>query len=345
MGARIESEKGFVDHFIDLSVDPQSFLAKIDQLVDWRPFEKYLAKELKRGPAAAGQPPYPDLVMFKALLLQFLYGLSDEALSHAMRDRISFIHFIGLPFDSSKPDSSTIGRFRQRLEERGRYRHLLDLFNQQIQQNGLLVKRGAAVDATLIASSRRPRKVIDVKAAPEDRREDEAPVEAEAVEVRYSDDADAKWTVKRGELVYGYKVHGAVDLEHGFILGGHATGANAADCTELPQVVKESGLPQGTEIQGDKGYAGEPNRRFLAQGGFRDGLMRKAWRNKPLAEADKLWNAAISRTRWIIERAFGLLKQVQGFKRSRYRGLVKVEMEFHLHALVHNLKKAILLSS
>jgi len=344
MGARIESEKGFVDHFIDLSIDPQSFLAKIDQLMDWRPFEKYLAKELKRGPAAAGQPPYPDLVMFKALLLQFLYNLSDEALSHALSDRISFIHFIGLPFDSSKPDSSTIGRFRQRLEERGRYRHLLDIFNQQIEKNGLLVKRGVAVDATLVASNRRPRKVIDVEAAPEDRRENEVPVEDD-VKVSYSDDVDAKWTIKGGQLLYGYKLHGATDLEHGFIIGGHVTGANVSDSTELMQVVEECRLTKGAEVQGDKGYAGEPNRRLLEAGGYQDGLMRKAWRNKPLTYDEKMWNAAISKTRWVIERAFGLLKKVQGFTRSRYRGRIKVEMEFHFHALVHNMKKAINLSS
>ena len=344
MGARIESEKGFVDHFIDLSIDPQSFLSKVDQLVDWQPFNKYLARELKRGPAAAGQPPYPDLVMFKAMLLQFLYGLSDEALSHALRDRISFVHFIGLPFDSSQPDSSTIGRFRQRLEEKGHYRHLLDLFNQQIENNGLLVKRGAAVDATLITSSRRPRKVIDIEAAPEDRREDEAPVE-DTVNVSYSDDAEATWTVKRGQLVYGYKVHGAADLEHGFILGGHVTGANVSDSTELGQVVEECRLPKGAEVQGDKGYAGEPNRRVLQAGEYQESLMRKAYRNKPLTEAEKIHHAVISKTRWVIERAFGLLKKVQGFTRSRYRGRGKVEMEFHLHALVHNLKKAINLSS
>ena len=341
MGARIESEKGFVDHFIDLSIDPQSFLAKVNQLVDWRPFEKYLAKELKRGPAAAGQPPYPDLVMFKALLLQFLHGLSDEALSHALRDRMSFMRFVDLPFDGSKPDSSTIGRFRQRLEEKGRYRHLLNLFNEQIQAHGLLVKCGAAVDATLITSSRRPRKVIDIEAAPKDRQEDETPSEPAKNTVSYSDDTEAKWTVKGGRLVYGYKVHGATDLGRGFILGGHVTGANVADCIELPQVVRESHLPPGAEVQADKGYAGEPNRRFLKAASLRDGIMRKAFRNKPLTEAEKPWNAGISRTRWLVERAFGLLKQAQGFKRSRYRGLVKVELEFHFHALVHNLKKAV----
>ena len=85
----------------------------------------------------------------------------------------------------------------------------------------------------------------------------------------------------------------------------------------------ECELPKRAEVQGDKGYAGEPNRRLLEKGGYKESLMRKANRNKPLEESDQIRNATNSQTRWIIERAFGLLKNVQGFARSRYRGLVK----------------------
>ena len=138
MCVRIETKKGFVDHFIDCNIDPASFLAKIESLVDWTSFDKYLKKNVKRGPAAAGQPAYPDLVMFKVLLLQYWYRLSDSEASKALRDRISFTHFIGLPFDSSKPDGSTICRFRNRLLEKGHYRHLLELFNKQLEKNGLM---------------------------------------------------------------------------------------------------------------------------------------------------------------------------------------------------------------
>jgi len=87
------------------------FLAKLDALIDWRPFEKYLSKNLKRRPSAAGQPPYPTLVMFKILILQFLYNLFDEGVSATIGDRISFIHFVGLPFNISKPDGTAIGPF------------------------------------------------------------------------------------------------------------------------------------------------------------------------------------------------------------------------------------------
>ena len=79
---------------------------------------RYLKKNIKRDPAA-GQPPYPDLVMFKALMLQSLYNLPDEAAPFAMRDRISFLQFIGLPFESAKPNGSAICRFRNSLLENG----------------------------------------------------------------------------------------------------------------------------------------------------------------------------------------------------------------------------------
>ena len=342
MGARIETKKGFVDHYIDCSIDPSSFLSKIEALVDWKPFENYLKKNIKRGPAAAGQPPYPELVMFKILLLQYWYGLSDDEASHAVGDRISFIHFAGLPFDSSKPDGSTICRFRNRLLEKEHYRHLLELFNKRLEKNGLLVKRGAVVDATLVESSRRPRKVMDIEGKSEG---DEELPEPSEMKVSYSDDVDASWTVKRGRPFYGYKLHVAVDEEHGFILGGHVTGANVSDTTEMARVLEESGLPVGAKVICDKGYAGEPNRKYLSEMGYQDGIMNKAYRNKPLSENDKKRNAALSKIRWIVERSFGTLKKVQNFVRVRYLGRAKVNLELHFHALAHNMKKAIYLSA
>ena len=351
MGARIEGEKGFVDHFIECSIDSQSFLVKLETLIDWRPFEKYFSRHLKSGPAAAGQPPYPTLAMFKILLLQFLYNLSDDGASAAIGDRISFIHFVGLPFNSSKPDGTTIGRFRNKLLAKGRYDHLLNLFNQQLEANGLLVKRGVAVDATLIASARRPRKVIDIETAPHDRREDESAVEAshsqedQTIKVSYSDDVDATWTVKGGKALYGYKAHAATDTEHGFVLGGHVTGANVADTTELSRVVDECAIPEGAKVDADKGYDSAANREMLSGKTLTDGIMRKARRGKPLSEEEKSRNLNISKTRWIVERSFGTIKKAQGYVRSRYLGRAKVEMEFLLHALVHNMKKAINLSA
>jgi IS5 family transposase len=345
MGARIETEKGFVDHYIDCSINPGSFLSQIEALMDWKPFENYLKKNIQRGPAAAGQPPYPDLVMLKILLLQFWYGLSDEGASQASRDWISAIHFIGLPFDSSKPDGSTICRFRNRLLEKGHYEHLLQLCNKQLEKKGILVKRGAVVDATLVESSRHPRKTIEGGPAVEGEAVTGEPQEPWPVKVSYSDDVDASWTVKNGDPVYGYKVHAAVDEEHGFILGGHVTGANVSDTTEMPRVLGVIELAEGASVSADKGYAGEPNRLYLEANKYQDKIMRKAYRNRPLLEEDKNRNKAISKIRWIVERSFGTLKKVQRFVRARYLGRAKVEMEFHFQALAHNMRKAVNLTA
>lgn len=348
MGAKITTEKGFVDHFIENSIDQDSFLTKVDRLIDWKPFEKHMTKYLKRGPAAAGQPAYPDLAMLKIVLLQFLYNLSDEAASFAVTDRISFLHFVGLPFDSNKPDASTICRFRNSLLKKNIYRHLLELFNKQIETKGLLVKTGIAVDATLIASCRHPRKVIDIESAPKDRQEHEKttdnpeqPTKQSSAKVSYSDDTDATWTIKGGKPSYGFKAHAAADLRHGFILGGHVTGANVADTSELAQVVDEINAPKDAIIATDKGYTSQKNSDMLKQRNLRDGIMKKAQKNKPLNIFQKYINSMISKHRWKIERSFGTLKKVQGASRARYLGKLKVELEFHLQALAHNVRKAV----
>jgi IS5 family transposase len=95
----------------------------------------------------------------------------------------------------------------------------------------------------------------------------------------------------------------------------------------------------------DKGYAGEPNRRYLLEKGYQDGIMSKAYRNRPLSEKDKKRNAGLSKIRWIVERSFGTLKKVQGFMRARYLGRAKIELELYFQALAHNMRKAINLSA
>ena len=95
--------------------------------------------------------------MFKILLTQRWYGLSDAGMSEALRDRLSFLRFSGLSFHSATPDASTICRFRQTLAHKDLYCRLLKGINRQLDAHGLIIKTGAAVDASLVASSRRPR--------------------------------------------------------------------------------------------------------------------------------------------------------------------------------------------
>jgi IS5 family transposase len=110
--------------------------------------------------------------MFKLLLIRKWHNLSDPGLEEALYDRSSFISFSGFSLISSLPDCSTICRFRNNLLELSLYEKLMEEINSQIESKGLMVKRGAVVDATIIESSRRPRKVTEIM--PEDRSEEKS---------------------------------------------------------------------------------------------------------------------------------------------------------------------------
>lgn len=353
----IATEISFADMMIPTSSKP-SFLQKIDKIIDWMPMEKSIVRHCGTRVAADGRPGYPALVMFKILLLQKWYGLSDPAMEEALCDRISFIRFAGLSVVSDKPDETTICRFRNKLNQKGFCGRLLKRVNRQLARKGLLVKGGAIVDATLVESSRRPRKTVE--SIPEDRREEEesssnssssgsssssSSSSSSGCTVSYSGDADARWLKKGKKAYYGYKIHAATDIRDGFVLGGHATGANRADTKEFQNVLDRLDLPAGSPVAADKGYPSAENRRYLRERGLLDCILFKAARGKPLTVAQKQANKMIGRVRFKIERTFGTLKRTYRFRRARYLGRAKTEAEFHLHAMAFNIKKAALMVS
>jgi len=327
---------GFADYFIEQRKHSNTFLDKIDQFIDFREIEKLLKKNYKRRASADGRPAYPPLPMFKLLLLQRWYGLSDPGLEEALMDRISFIRFSGFSLTSSLPDHSTICRFRNALLELGLYEKLFEEIMRQLESKGLWVResRGAIVDATIVESSRRPRKVMEI--LPEDRKEENTTPPP----ITYSNDADATWIKKGKRPYYGYKAHVSVDAKDGYVIGGHVTPANTADTTELEKLINESRLPEGSMVLADKGYASEKNRTVLAHKKLKDGIMYKTARNKPLSIARRIINRLISSVRYKVEQSIGTLKRGYHFSRMRYTGLKKGNMEFLLNAMAFNLKKA-----
>jgi len=326
---------GFADYLIEQRKHSNAFLDKMDQFIDWNHIGKLLKKKYKKTMSADGRPAYPPLPMFKLLLLQRWYGLSDPGLEEALNDRISFIRFSGFSLASSLPDYSTICRFRNSLLELGLYGKLFEEILRQLEGRGLLVQEGAIVDATVIESSRRPRKAVEI--IPEDRKEKETvapPV------VSYSNDVDATWIKKGKKPYYGYKAHISVDAKDGYVLGGHVTPANVADTTQLEKLVDELDLPEGSMLFADKGYASENNRAILTRKKLGNGIIDKAVRNKPLTSIQIIINKLISSIRYKVERSIGTLKRGYRFFRMRYLGLRKGNMEFLLNSIAFNLKKA-----
>ena len=318
-------------------------LDEIDHFMDWKPFEKILKKLVVRNANAVGNPAYPALIMFKCLLLQRLYNLSDEALEESLIDRISFLRFVGLGMEDDIPDATTICRFRNSLLEKKVGEKLFKEFIAQLQRQGLSISKGIAVDASVIQSARHPRKVFEN--IPEDR--DEPDLHTSSTEMQeiktvkvFSDDAEAAWIVKAGLASYGYKLNMASDVETGIILGGHMTPANHSDMNELPKILEEIPIPKGTRCFADKGYTSAANRTAVEEAGMKDGIMNKAVRGRKLTYWEQLRNRLISSFRSGIERIFGNLKRNFRFQRSRYVGRMKVEQEFFFVAFAANLIRA-----
>jgi len=284
------------------------FLKVIDQKIDWKPIEKELNKLY---PSKRGRPSYPPLMMFKALLLENWYNLSDPALEEAIRDRISFQWFLGLSFTDDIPDETTICRFRGLLADRGLNDKLFRLVNKQLDSMGLILKRGSLIDATLVEANRRP-----------------------------GGDPDADWT-KRGKKVhYGYKVHMTVDQGSEIIRNVDLTPASVHDSNKFVEMI----CGDEGAVFADKAYDKDGRKAVLREYGIYCGIMNKGRRNRKLSRRQKRLNKAFSKVRSAVERPFGVLKRSYGWSRVRYVGLVKNRAHIFMASICFNLKKMVVLS-
>ena len=194
------------------------FLQAVDLVLDWDAINAIFNKRSSISPYGASA--YSKILLFKIILLQTWYNLTDPIVEEQINDRISFIKFLKISLDSQTPDHSTISRFRTFLVKENLFNELFQEVNRQLIHNNLIVKNGAIVDATVITSSRRPRKIIQGEVT-EDRKEDAVDSQESKETTRetkegipvvtFSNDTDAKWLKKRGKFIYGYKAHNLVN--------------------------------------------------------------------------------------------------------------------------------------
>lgn len=129
----------------DLVRGTPNYLSKLDEMLEWSDIEAALSGIYG---SSTSRPSYALLTLFKALLLQQWYVLSDPGLEVALSDRISFRRFCGLSLTDPVPDHSTIIRFRSRLGNR--YESLLEAVNAQLKHHGLIIKQGTMIDAAFV---------------------------------------------------------------------------------------------------------------------------------------------------------------------------------------------------
>lgn len=297
-------------------------LDRIAALLNWRPLAYRLEKHCRK---LDGRPPFPPLVMFRALLLAQWYGLSDRDLEEALCDRLSFRRFVGLGMEQPTPDHSTLCRFRERLNETGLTGKLLGLVNAQLEAKGLMLKRGTLIDATIVESAA-------AKPALGSDRGD--PV-----------DPDAAFLKREGKAgsSYGYKAHVAVDQGSLLVRSAKLTPANVAETMVADELIIAN--KDGGAIYADKAYDTHRRRELLADLGLADGIMHRPNKHHCLTIRQRQRNAALSKIRCRVETVFAVLKRIYGFRRTRYLGLIRNQLQLTLLAICFNLRRMLVLTS
>ena len=301
-------------------------LERIAELVDWKEI-KGLLSGLRSG--VMGPPGYPALALFKALLLQQFYALSDPQLEEALADRLSFRRFLGLSLTDDVPDHSTIWRFREQLAKSGLAERAFALITGQIERSGFVLKRGTLIDASLV------RAAVNAPAPPTTPPPPDADGRPASKLVKSPHDPDAAWTKKEGKYFFGYKAHVAMDQGSRIIRRASFTPANLNDTLEADRLICGD---EGT-VYADKGYDSNAHRARLRALGIRDGIARRSTRWHPTRPSVVRRNVLISRARAPIEPLFALLKNVHRFARARYRGLVRNAGAFYLTIAAMNLRR------
>lgn len=309
-----------------------SRLDRLSSLVKWYRFEKVLAR-LRRteGP---GRPAYPALLMFKALLLQSLYGLSDSELEEALADRLSFRRFVGLALDEAVPDHTTLNRFRNLLVEEGMLEKLFAELDRQLDQAGLILRRGTMLDATVIetAAARPPGGMAGGSA------------NGSKDETTSPSDPDAGFTRRSGRpgFSYGYKAHVGVDQGSGLIRRVRTTAANVNDTVEADWLI----CGDEDAVLADAAYHTKARELELKDRGIKPRLMRRPNKHHPKLPARlKRFNRLIAKQRFAVETTFATWKNRMGLSVIRYRGLAKAAGQVLLGAIAFNMRRWVTLAT
>ena len=303
--------------FVDLSLSGRAGVPALDRvssLVDWAGLEVSLRGLRDDGPGRAG---YRPLLLFKALLLQAWYGLSDAELEFRLGDSLAFGRFVGLSLEDDVPDHTTLCRFRNRLVAARLLERLFDELDRQLEGAGLMLKQGTMLDATL----------IETQAAAK-------PPRGELSKV----DPDARLTARKGKpgTTFGYKAHVGVDQGSGLIRSVITTPANVNDTVPADDLIR------GDEkaVWADAAYHTHAREAALKARGVKARLARRPHKTHPeLTPRLKRYNRLIARRRSAVETTFATWKRRMGLTAIRYIGLAKASAQVRLVAMAFNLKR------
>ena len=278
------------------------------------------------------------MLVFKALVVQALYNLSDEQTEYQLRDRLSFMRFLGLGLEDAVPDATTLWLYREALARAGAVEELFAAFDGHLRDHGFLAMGGQIVDATIVAAprqrnSRSDNAIIKSGEVPE-------AWEAQPAKLRQKD-VDARWTMKHGRTYFGYKNHIAMDRRHKLVRRYRVTDAARHDSGELGAVLDPDNTC--TKVWADSATRSAAIEAELAERGFVSCIHRRASRNHPLSARAQQANATRSRVRARVEHVFGHQATAMGGKLVRTIGLVRAAMKIGMQNLTYNMSRFVTL--
>ena len=330
-------------------------LERVATLVDFELFRSTLeAAAPRRDRSRGGRPPFDHVLMFKVLILQAMHSLSDERAEFLIKDRLSFMRFLGLRLSDPVPDANTIWTFREALKKAGAIDDLFKRFDDVLRASGFLAMSGQIVDATIVAAPKQRNTIEEKKAIKAGR----IPDGWEQNQARLAQkDRDARWTVKYtkakpnedGSLppvdlaipAFGYKNHIAVDRAYGLIRKWTATHAAAHDGARLEDVLDRSNT--ASEVWADTAYRSAKNEAMLSRRGFVSRIHRKKPKGKPMPERTRISNARKSKVRSAVEHVFAHQKGPMGLV-VRTIGIARAKVKIGMANLAYNMRRFVWLS-
>jgi IS5 family transposase len=293
-------------------------------------------------------------MMFKVLVLQALYGLADEQTEFQIRDRLSFMRFLGLDLHGRVPDARTIWLFRELLTRAGAIEALFSRFDAHLRDHGYLAMGGQMIDASIVEAPRQR----NTDAEKEDLKAGRIPEDwtARPAKLRQKD-RDGRWTLKRGRRkqkpdgtlmmeiatpVYGYKSHVGADRRYRLIRTWCVTDASRYDGRELPKLLDSTNT--GSPVWADTAYRSAENERRIVAAGLASKVHFRKPRGKPMPEPRARANAARSRERAGVEHVFADQKHRMGLF-IRTIGLVRARTKIGLANLTYNLRRYVFLET
>jgi IS5 family transposase len=327
-------QRGFWDEEqrIQKLQDKKPVLVLLSAQIPWNTFlpllDRGYSQERKSN---AGRKRIDPLILFKMLVLQQLFNLSDEELEFQVNDRRSFEDFVGLGVMNSIPDATTIAFFRERLRHAGVIEELFELFDQHLRAQGYEARGGQIIDATLVPvpkqrNTQKENETIKEGGIPEEWLEQPKRLQQK--------DTDARWTKKNGINHYGYKNSISVDVEHGFIRRYIVTTASVHDSQMLPALLDPTN--DSNSLWGDSAFAGLIYRAFLETAGYQSHIHEKGTRNHPLSVDAKARNSMRSKTRARVEHVFGQMVMTMKGKYTRLIGINRITAWWGLRNLAFN---------